>query len=67
MALSKLDLLKIYKHKSVLIIDDYPDMRGSIRRMVENFGVKQVETVSNGEHAIAKCEESSYDIILADY
>ncbi len=67
MALSKLDLLKIYKHKSVLIIDDYPDMRGSIRRMVENFGVKNVETVSNGEHAIAKCEENSYDIILADY
>lgn len=67
MAITKLELLKFYKSKTVLIIDDYPDMRGSIRRMVENFGVRQVNTASNGTEAIKMCEELAYDIILADY
>lgn len=67
MAIKKIDVIKIYKQKTALVIDDYPDMRGSIRRMLENFGVQQVDTASHGEEAIQKCEEYSYDIILADY
>ena len=67
MTISKIDVIKIYKQKRGLVIDDYPDMRGSIRRMLENFGVSKVDTASNGEEAILKCEENFYDIILADY
>ncbi len=67
MAISKIDIIKIYKQKTALVIDDYPDMRGSIRRMLDNFGAVKVDTASNGEEAILKCEEESYDIILADY
>jgi tetratricopeptide (TPR) repeat protein len=67
MAISKIDVIKIYKQKKALVIDDYPDMRGSIRRMLENFGVSRVDTASNGEEAILKCEEMFYDLILADY
>lgn len=67
MAVTKIDLIKIYKQKTALVIDDYPDMRGSIRRMLENFGVQQVDTASNGEEAIQKCEDNYYDIILCDY
>jgi len=67
MAISKIDVIKIYKQKTALVIDDYPDMRASIRRMLDNFGVIQVETASNGEEAIIKCEEQNFDIILADY
>ena len=67
MAISKIDVIKIYKQKTALVIDDYPDMRGSIRRMLDNFGVVHVATAINGEDAIEKCEEHSFDIILADY
>lgn len=67
MTIKQIDLIKIYKQKSALVVDDYPDMRGSIRRMLVNFGVVNVETASTGEEAIAKCEEFNYDIILADY
>ncbi len=67
MAITRLDVIKIYKQKTALVIDDYPDMRGSIRRMLENFGVKHVDTAVNGEEAIEKCDETAYDIILADY
>ena len=67
MAITKIDVIKIYRQKYALVIDDYPDMRGSIRRMLDNFGVIQCDTASNGEEAILKCEENEYDIILADY
>lgn len=65
--MQKIDLIKIYKYKTALVIDDYPDIRGSIRRMLINFGVQSVDTAVNGEDAIEKCEENNYDIILADY
>ena len=65
--MQRVELIKIYKNKSALVIDDYPDIRGSIRRMLVNFGVHNVDTAVNGEDAIQKCEENNYDIILADY
>ncbi|ARN75665.1 tetratricopeptide repeat-containing response regulator [Oceanicoccus sagamiensis] len=67
MAITKIDVIKIYRQKTALVIDDFPDMRGSIRRMLDNFGVISCDTASNGEEAILKCEEKPYDIILADY
>lgn len=67
MTIKQIDLIKIYKKKSALVIDDYPDMRGSIRRMLVNFGVDRVDTASTGEEAILMCQEFNYDIILADY
>lgn len=67
MTIKQIDLIKIYKQKSALVIDDYPDMRGSIRRMLVNFGVNRVDTASTGEEAILMCQEFDYDIILADY
>lgn len=65
--MAKIDLFKVYQRKSVLIIDDFPDMRGSIRRMLSNFGMSSLDTASNGQEAIMKCEHNHYDIILADY
>lgn len=67
MAITKIDVIKIYKQKTALVIDDFPDMRGSIRRMLDNFGIISCDTASNGEEAILKCEDKVYDIILADY
>ncbi|HUH38295.1 MAG TPA: response regulator [Spongiibacteraceae bacterium] len=65
--MQKIDLIKIYKRKTALVVDDYPDMRGSIRRMLVNFGVETVDMAANGEEAIQRCEEKHYDIILCDY
>jgi CheY-like chemotaxis protein/uncharacterized membrane-anchored protein YhcB (DUF1043 family) len=65
--MKKVDLFKVYRQKTALIIDDYPDMRGSIRRMLVNIGIERIDTASNGEDAITKCIENDFDIILADY
>jgi tetratricopeptide (TPR) repeat protein len=63
----KLALIKIFKQKSALVIDDFPDMRGSIRRMLISFGIDDVDTAHNGEDAMSKCSNKHYDIIVADY
>jgi FimV-like protein len=65
--MQKIDVIKIYQRKSALVIDDYPDMRGSIRRMLVNFGISDVHTASTGTEAITECENNHFDIILCDY
>lgn len=65
--MQKIDVIKIYQRKSALVIDDFPDMRGSIRRMLVNFGIANVETATNGSDAIVHCENKHFDIILCDY
>ncbi|MDB6060406.1 MAG: hypothetical protein JWM78_509 [Verrucomicrobiaceae bacterium] len=65
--MQKIDVIKIYQRKSALVIDDYPDMRGSIRRMLVNFGITEVHTASTGTEAITTCENNHFDIILCDY
>jgi len=65
--MQKIDLIRIYQRKTALVIDDFPDMRGSIRRMLLGFGIGQVDIAGSGEEAIALCENRSFDIILCDY
>ncbi len=65
--MQKIDVIKIYQRKNALVIDDFPDMRGSIRRMLVNFGIADVETASTGEEAVTWCENKHFDIILCDY
>lgn len=67
MQMQKIDVIKIYQRKNALIVDDFPDMRGSIRRMLVNFGIADVETASTGAEAITWCENKYFDIILCDY
>ncbi len=65
--MQQIDLIRIYQRKSALVIDDFPDMRGSIRRMLLAAGINNVDLASNGTEAISRCEHQRYDIILADY
>lgn len=65
--MQKIDIFKIYQRRNALVIDDFPDMRGSIRRMLANFGMASIDTASSGEEAVQKCEHGQYDIILCDY
>jgi DNA-binding response OmpR family regulator len=63
----QIDIIRLYSDKKCLVIDDYPDIRASIKRMLAKFGANHVDTASNGEEAMAMCMKHSYDIILADY
>ena len=63
----QIDIVKIYSNKKCLVIDDFPEIRGSLTRTLKNFGVHSVDTAANGEEAIKACGKRKYDIVLCDY
>lgn len=65
--LRQIDIVKIYSDKKCLIIDDFPEIRGSLSRTLKNFGVGTVDTAADGEDAIKLCANRTYDIVLCDY
>jgi len=65
--LKQIDIIKIYSEKNCLIVDDFPEIRGSLSRMIKSFGAKHIETAANGAEAIKLCQNKSFDIVLCDY
>jgi len=55
------------KEYSILIIDDYSEMRSMIRQMVGTLGATKIETARNGEDAINLMSKTNFDIVLCDY
>jgi len=58
---------KDLKDKQALIIEDVPEVRGSMRQMLTSFGVKTIEEASDGDKALNKLRGTSFDIIFCDY
>lgn len=60
-------LLSSYQGKRVLIIDDVPAMRNSIRRQVISLGIDQVNVAADDRRALELLQSSRFDILLCDY
>jgi len=56
-----------YHQKRFLIVDDFSDFRSSVRSMLRELGVKDVDTADTGEQAVKMCAQKSYDFILQDF
>ncbi|MBF0538660.1 MAG: response regulator [Nitrospirae bacterium] len=54
-------------HKRVLVIDDYSEFRYSVKKMLQSFGITDIDDVGDGDEAIEKMALKPYDIILCDY
>lgn len=65
--LRQIDIVKIYANKKCLVIDDFPEIRGSLTRTLKSFGVPHIDTAANGEEAIRQCTNKTYDMVLCDY
>jgi len=65
--LRQIDIIKIYSTKRCLVIDDFPEIRGSLTRTLRTFGAKSVDTAADGEEAIRQCTGHKFDIVLCDY
>jgi len=52
---------------SFLIVDDFSDMRSIIKHMLVSYGTTDIDMVANGEIALHKLAERTYDVILCDY
>ena len=51
----------------MLVIEDLAEMRATMKSMLASMGVQSIETVNNGEEALAKLAFNRYDIIFSDY
>jgi len=56
-----------YNQKSFLIVDDFSDFRSSVRSMLRELGVKEVDTADTGEQALRMCSQKRYDFVLHDF
>jgi len=66
-AMKQIDIIKTYSQKRCLVVDDVPDVRTSLKRIMVDFGSAEVDTAGNAEEAIDLCQRRQYDIVLADY
>ncbi|MCE2027905.1 tetratricopeptide repeat protein [Sessilibacter corallicola] len=63
----KIDLIKLYETHTCLIVDDMPEMRGAIKRMIVSQGMARIDTAANAPEAISMCETRAYSMIICDY
>lgn len=56
-----------YSNKRVLILDDMPEMRSSLRSQVGSLGCENIAVSSNVKDALDQFRAGSFDVILCDY
>lgn len=56
-----------YTDKKFLIVDDFSDFRSSVRSMLRELGVREVDTADTGEEALKMCAVRRYDFVLHDF
>lgn len=53
--------------KAVLIVDDFQNMRSTLRQMLLSIGFENITPVATGEEALAALRARRFDIVLCDY
>lgn len=56
-----------YNNKRLLIIDDMPEMRSSMRSQVASLGMDQTTLAGSVKDALDQLKKAKFDIILCDY
>jgi len=56
-----------YANKSILILDDMPEARSSLRSQVGMLGFERIAVSGNVKDALEQVRKSHFDIILSDY
>ncbi len=65
--MKQIDIIRTYAQKRCLVVDDVPDARAMLKRILVDFGATEVDTVGNAAEAIDLCLKRQYDIVIADY
>ncbi len=68
MAENKLaQVMQRYSRRRILVLDDFAEFRLSVKKMLEQFGAKQIDLAANAEDAYQLIKQQHYDIILSDF
>lgn len=60
-------IVSSYSNKRVLILDDMPEMRSSLRIQVASLGIDQVALAANVRDALEHLKIHHFDLMLCDY
>jgi len=53
--------------KAILVVDDFPGMRSMLRGMLSAYGADDITDATNGEQAVKRMRDKTFDIVLCDY
>ncbi|MBR7800140.1 tetratricopeptide repeat protein [Undibacterium fentianense] len=56
-----------FTDRKILVIDDMPDMRTTMRNQMQALGIMNVSLASNVREALSYISQRTYDVILCDY
>ncbi len=60
-------IVSIYQNKRVLIVDDLPEMRSSLRSQIASLGIEHVTVTGTVRDALEILRKHAFDLILCDY
>ncbi len=56
-----------YSSLQALIVDDFDSFRLTVSKMLQDLGIRSVDTAVNGAEALRACKLKPYDLVLCDY
>ena len=65
--MKQIDIIKTYAQKRCLVVDELPDARAMLKRILVDFGAQDTDTAGNVVDAIELCQRRQYDIVIAEY
>lgn len=55
------------KNLRFLVVDDFATMRRIVRNLLKDLGFNNVDEAEDGQDALAKLRESSFDFVISDW
>ena len=65
--MQKIEVIKLFQSKKALVVDDFTEMRSSLKNMLKALGCESIDVACNGLEAVQCCSCRSYDLVLCDY
>lgn len=65
--LKKMNMDDYFRNGRFLIVDDFEQMRVSIKGMLSGFGAIHIQTASTGEQALKCLAKERFDVVVCDY
>jgi tetratricopeptide (TPR) repeat protein len=56
-----------FRDKKFLVVDDFADMRNTLKNILRMIGGEDIDAANNGLEAVEAMEKKKYDIIMCDY
>ena len=55
------------KGMKILVVDDFPTMRRSVRKLLKELGYSNVDEAEDGAAGLARLRSGKYDFVISDW